>query len=67
MLHCPSLKRDLASGDAAIRQVGSYRVQFAVMDEVYIASLTGQSVRAIGHAKVELMSWVDRDVAWLEV
>lgn len=64
--HCPSLKRDVAAGTAAIRQVTRYRVQLAIMDEIYVASITGRAERAIGHAKVELLAWKDRDAAWLE-
>lgn len=63
---CPSLKRDVAAGEVRIRQVTRYRVQFAIMDEVYVESLTGQRCKAIGHAKVELLAWRDRDAAWLE-
>ncbi len=64
--HCPALKRDIADGSLMVRQVTRYRVQFAVMSEVYVAQLTGEHRKAIGHAKVELQAWVDRDAAWLE-
>jgi hypothetical protein len=66
MRHCPSLKRDISTGDLKIRQVTRYRVQLAIMDEVYVESITGEPRKAIGHAKVELLAWKDRDAAWLE-
>ena len=65
MRHCPSLKRDIRNGTLAVRQVLRHRVQFAVMDEIYCESVAGQAVRAIGHAKVELLKWIDRDEAWI--
>lgn len=66
MEHCPSLRRDLAHGTLMIRQVTRWRVQAAIMDRPYVLSLTGQDVKALGHAKVELLAWIDRDLAWLE-
>ena len=66
MRHCPSLKRDVAAGTLCIRQVTRHQVQFAIMDEVYTAATTGEAVRAVGHAKVHLLKWRDRDAAWLE-
>ncbi len=66
MEHCPSLRRDVAAGTLMVRQVTRWRVQFAVMDEVYTERMTGESVRAVGHAKVELRDWIDRDVDWLK-
>lgn len=70
MKFCPSLRRDVAAGTVMIRQVVSYRVQFAVMGPQYIAHYVPEYVakptdRIIGHAKVELLSWRDRDDAWL--
>lgn len=62
---CPSLKRDLAAGSLMIRHVTKWRAQCAVMDAVYTASVTGQAVKALGHAKVELLRWTDRDLDWL--
>ena len=35
------------------------------MDEVYVESVTGDRRKAIGHAKVHLRCWKDRDMAWL--
>lgn len=64
--HCPSLKRDVADGSLRVRQVTRWRPQFAVMDEIYVAEITGEATKAIGHAKVELLAWIDRDAAWLE-
>lgn len=65
MKHCPSLRRDIASGTLMVRQVSRHRVQFAIMDEVYTRQMTGEHKQSIGHAKVELLRWVDRDAAWL--
>lgn len=67
MRHCPSLRRDIAAGTLMIRQVTRYRVQIAVMDEVYVESITGERCKALGHAKVELLAWKDRDADWLEL
>jgi hypothetical protein len=63
--HCPSLKRDAARGSLMVRQVKRYAVQMAIMDEEYVETLTGERRKAIGHAKVQLLDWVDRDAAWL--
>lgn len=63
--HCPSLKRDIADDSLRIRQVTRYRVQTAIMSAEYVASLCGEAVKAAGHAKVELLAWVDRDADWL--
>jgi hypothetical protein len=62
---CPSLKRDIERGTLMIRQVYRWRAQCAVMSESYVESITGQRRTALGHAKVELMHWADRDLAWL--
>lgn len=65
--HCPSLKRDTRGGTLNIRLVTRYRVQ--------IAQLTGDATMefagvrhsgAIGHAKVELLQWQDRNIGWLQ-
>lgn len=66
MRHCPSLKRDVASGALMVRHVTRYRVQLAIMTEEYGRQIAGDARKAIGHAKVQLLSWVDRDAAWLE-
>lgn len=66
MQHCPSLKRDIREGSLMIRQVTACRVQFAIMDEEYTEQITGVRTRSVGHAKVELRSWIDRDLGWLE-
>lgn len=67
---CPSLKRDIAAGTLAVRQVLKSRVQFAIMGLEYIQHyvpdyepVPGQKI--VGHAKVELIRWIDRDEAWL--
>lgn len=71
MKFCPSLKRDIADGSLMIRQVTKYRVQFALMAPEYIAHYVPDYVarptdRIVGHAKVELIRWSDRDLDWLE-
>lgn len=63
--HCPSLKRDLRSGLINVRQVTRSRVQFAMMDEIYTEHMTGEHQKSIGHAKVQLLAWIDRDPDWL--
>jgi hypothetical protein len=68
---CPSLKRDVETGALMVRQVNRYRVQFAIMSPEYIAHyvpgyIAAPTDRIVGHAKVELQSWTDRDEAWLE-
>jgi hypothetical protein len=66
MAHCPSLKRDIKNGTLMVRQVGGYQVQIARMSRAYVKEITGTAVEAAGHAKVVLLSWKDRDAAWLE-
>jgi hypothetical protein len=63
--YCPSLKRDLDAGTLMIRHVTSHRVQFAIMTGEYIETLTGINKKAVGHAKVELLKWHDKDKDWL--
>lgn len=70
MKFCPSLKRDIADASLMIRQVNQYRVQFALMSPEYIAHYVPDYIaspkdRIVGHAKVELMRWTDRDLDWL--
>lgn len=66
MAHCPSLKRDIADGSLIIRQVTRYRVQMAIMSSEYVETITGTRCKAVGHAKVELLAWIDRDADWLD-
>jgi hypothetical protein len=68
--HCPSLKRDVRNDTLRVRQVQRSRVQFAVMSPEFIHHYVPGYVakpldRIIGHAKVELLQWKDRDEAWL--
>lgn len=65
MRFCPALKRDIADGSLMVRQVTRSRVQCAIMDEIYVESVTGTRVKALGHAKVELLDWIDRDMDWV--
>lgn len=62
---CPSLRRDLAQGTLFVRQVFRWRAQAAIMSAEYIESVSGERRTALGHGKVELIRWKDRDVAWL--
>lgn len=64
--HCPSLRRDVENGTLAIRQVTRWRAQVAIMSAEYVESVAGEAVRALGHAKVELLAWIDRDESWLK-
>lgn len=63
--HCPSLRRDIREGVLQVRQVNRYQVQAARMACAYVKELTGHAVEALGHAKVVLLQWQDRDEAWL--
>ncbi|CAN7302711.1 hypothetical protein LJR231_001545 [Phyllobacterium sp. LjRoot231] len=64
--YCPSLKRDIERGTLRVRQVLRYRVQFAMMTSAATLEFTGVChPGAIGHAKVELLAWKDRNAAWL--
>lgn len=66
---CPSLRRDVMAGTLRVRQVTRSRAQCAVMDPEYVASVAPDYERrrgpALGHAKVELLAWIDRDAEWL--
>lgn len=48
-----------------VRQVFVSRCQFAVMSAKYVETITGSRQTAIGHAKVQLVKWKDRDMGWL--
>lgn len=69
--HCPSLKRDVAAGTLMIRQVHRWRPQFAIMSPEFVGTyvpgyLARPDERIVGNAKVELISWRDRDESWIE-
>jgi hypothetical protein len=69
--HCPSLKRDIRNGTLFVRQVTKERVQVAVSDpsfiHVYVPGFNAKpSDRILAHAKVELLSWRDRNEEWLQ-
>jgi hypothetical protein len=67
MKHCPSLKRDIKAGTLHVRQVLKYRVLFAQLTRAAVAQFCGKGQDGVvGHAKVELLKWKDRDLAWLE-
>ena len=63
--HCPALKRDIREGTLRVRQVHRYAVQTAIMSSEYVMTIAGVARRAMGHAKIQLLSWTDRDEAWL--
>lgn len=65
MEFCPSLKRQLANGELQIRQVTRWRAQCAIMTAEYVETVTGEAKQALGHGKVELLDWIDRDLDWL--
>lgn len=65
MQHCPSLKADIAAGTLLVRQVSRWNVQLAVLSAEGNGEKFGDRRVAIGHAKVQLIDWVDRDEAWL--
>ncbi|SDD94190.1 hypothetical protein SAMN05216337_1017105 [Bradyrhizobium brasilense] len=67
---CPALKRDIAAGILQVRQVLRSRVQIAIMGLEYIQHYVPgyqpqRDEKIAGHAKVELLRWIDRDEAWL--
>lgn len=62
---CPALRRDLRDGSLRVRQVGRYEVQLARMSKAYCLEIAGEAREALGHAKVVLLSWKDRDAKWL--
>lgn len=67
VLHCPSLKRDQRGGTINVRLVTRYRVQIAQLTADASELFTGQRHSgAVGHAKVELLTWQDRDLEWLQ-
>ena len=71
MRHCPSLRRDIRAGTLFVRQVTRSRVQLALMSPEYVATYVPRFVPdgrglVVGHAKVELLAWKDRDAEWLE-
>lgn len=63
--YCPHLQTQLESGEIKIRQVTQYTKQVAVLKDDAVEEFTGERIRAIGHAKVCLKRWKDRDLAWL--
>jgi hypothetical protein len=65
--HCPSLKRDIRAGTLFVRQVHKHRSQVAVLTEAAVEEFAGERRSGVvGHAKVELQRWTDRDLNWLE-
>lgn len=64
--HCPSLKRDIKAGTLFVRHVLRHRTQVAFLTPAAVAEFHGEPVnKVLGHAKVELIKWIDRDLAWL--
>lgn len=64
--HCPSLRRQLLDGELNIRQVQRSAVQFAIYSEQGTFEVIGVRAKAISHAKVHIIDWLPRDLAWLE-
>lgn len=67
---CPSLRRDVRNGTLMVLQVSRSRTQYVIMSPQYIQNYVADYIanpgdRIIGHAKVELLSWIDRDEDWL--
>jgi len=64
--HCPSLKRDIRNGTLFVRQVLKHRHQIALLTSAAVEEFTGQRREGVsGHAKVELVRWIDRDLSWV--
>ena len=64
--HCPSLKRDIDRGTLFVRHVIKHRTQLAVMTRAAVKEFANEERDGIvGHAKVELLHWKDKDMAWL--
>lgn len=63
---CPSLRRQRTDGSLHIRQVLRHACQFAVYSEQGTFEATGIAVKAISHAKVQLIKYADRDERWLK-
>ena len=66
VLHCPGLRRHIEAGIFRVRQVTRHETQFAIMSPEYVETITGRAEKAVGHAKVCLKRWIDRDLEWLE-
>lgn len=66
ILHCPSVSRDIANGSLSIRQVSKHAAQGAIMSEQGIYEQIGVREKALGHAKVQLIRWRERDLTWLK-
>ncbi|MBB3937693.1 hypothetical protein [Aureimonas phyllosphaerae] len=65
--HCPSLKRDIADGKIEIRRVARTRLQFAQLTGDATMEFCGiRRPGVVGHAKIELLAWVDKTLSWLE-
>lgn len=70
MQYCPSLRRDITAGSLMVRQVTRWRAQAAIMSPEYVGTYVPDYKaraldRILGHAKVELIDWIDRDEPWL--
>ncbi len=64
---CPSLKRDVKNGTLFVRQVLKHRAQMALLTSAAVMEFCGVEKKGdvIGHLKVELLKWKDRDLQWL--
>lgn len=60
------MSRDIANGSLSIRQVSKHAAQGAIMSEQGIYEQIGVREKALGHAKVQLIRWRERDLTWLK-
>lgn len=70
MRFCPSLRSDIQQGRLNVLQVTRSRKQLAIMGPEFVHHYVPDYVakpedRIIGHAKVELLAWIERDEDWL--
>ena len=61
------LKRDIKAGVLFVRQVHKHRPQLALLTDAAVEEFAGERRSGVvGHAKVELQRWTDRNLEWLE-
>ncbi len=65
--HCPALKKDIKAGTLFVRQVIRSRPQLAMLTRAAIEEFTNEvhDGTVVGHAKIELLHWKDRNLEWL--
>lgn len=63
---CPSLKSDIKTSGLYVRLVTQYQVQMALLTSDATEEFTGtRHSGAVGHAKIELLKWVNKSAEWL--